>query len=301
MVAIATSASRALGMIINKTSTLGDLGHRSFDRLVKSCVFSILDYGSEVVGPCNDKLLDDVQHRASRFFLGVNRFCPIPCLNAEMGWLSVQHRQMYSLSRYYKKLLKMDNDHLPKKVFLNTINKKDGWCGKMRDLLEKLNLLQYWEIRSGVPTEMLDFSIRESAKTELLQNINEKTKLRTYRTLRLGLETGSQVQCLYSRRTRSLTTQLKCGVLPLRIETGRFHGELVADRICKLCNSNATEDEVHFVFECPVYAKERAELITCLDLAPNQLNLRYLYGHPFVLGKYIDNLWRKRQNILLSV
>ena len=38
------------------------------------------------------------------------------------------------------------------------------------------------------------------------------------------------------------------GILPLRIETGRFVNEALDNRLCRLCNSNAVEDEIHFLF-----------------------------------------------------
>ena len=39
----------------------------------------------------------------------------------------------------------------------------------------------------------------------------------------------------------------------LRIEAG-WHKKLsVEERVCKKCNDNAVEDEVHFLCECPMY------------------------------------------------
>ena len=43
--------------------------------------------------------------------------------------------------------------------------------------------------------------------------------------------------------------QFRSGVLPLRIETGRFNGEALN----RFCNTGAIEDEKHFLFECSLY------------------------------------------------
>jgi len=47
----------------------------------------------------------------------------------------------------------------------------------------------------------------------------------------------------------------------LRIEKGRHRGELVADRVCKLClksiDHNVLEDEYHFLMCCPEYSNLR--------------------------------------------
>ena len=64
---------------------------------------------------------------------------------------------------------------------------------------------------------------------------------------------------------------MRLGILALCIETGRFvntfdpvsglHRKFkVEERLCKLCNTNATEDEFHFLFTCPKYVNERQKL-----------------------------------------
>ena len=63
-----------------------------------------------------------------------------------------------------------------------------------------------------------------------------------------------------SRRKRSMLAQLRFGILPLRLETGRYKGEKVEERICLLCNENKVEDEIHFIFKCPLYKNESGEL-----------------------------------------
>ncbi len=46
---------------------------------------------------------------------------------------------------------------------------------------------------------------------------------------------------LMSRLQRSYLAQLRCGILPLDIETGRWYGVKEEDRICKACNDNQIE------------------------------------------------------------
>ena len=56
---------------------------------------------------------------------------------------------------------------------------------------------------------------------------------------------------------RSVMAQFRYGVLALRIETGRFVGEQVGDRLCRFCDLNLIEDEKHFLLVCPSYANLR--------------------------------------------
>ena len=60
------------------------------------------------------------------------------------------------------------------------------------------------------------------------------------------------------REQRSLTAQLRFGILPLRVETGRFANVQLENRICEICDQNVIEDECHFLFECVKYADIRS-------------------------------------------
>ncbi len=56
---------------------------------------------------------------------------------------------------------------------------------------------------------------------------------------------------------RSYLAQLRCGILPLNIETGRWQGTQLDKRIYKVCNSNSVENEEHFIFHCNKYNNTR--------------------------------------------
>ena len=46
----------------------------------------------------------------------------------------------------------------------------------------------------------------------------------------------------------------------LEIERGWYRKLPVCERMCKYCNVNAVEDEIHFISNCPFYDLERNEL-----------------------------------------
>ena len=74
-----------------------------------------------------------------------------------------------------------------------------------------------------------------------------------------------------SRYQRSLLAQLKFGILPLKIETDRYQGLPLEQRICKLCDSNAVEDELHFMFHCKALDEARQRADSQLNLNSNIL------------------------------
>lgn len=49
-------------------------------------------------------------------------------------------------------------------------------------------------------------------------------------------------------------------ILPLRIETDRYHGELVKERICTFYSKNSLENDVRLLLHCPLYNDYRRNL-----------------------------------------
>ena len=81
------------------------------------------------------------------------------------------------------------------------------------------------------------------------------------------------------------------------------------NRICRLCDLNRVEDELHFGFECPAYRIEREDMIDKLrfgnqGFVVNNIQPENLYKicmmRPFILAKYLKKIWDKRTSILIS-
>ena len=54
----------------------------------------------------------------------------------------------------------------------------------------------------------------------------------------------------------SAFAKFRAGVAPLRVETGRYEGLPLKERLCPFL-SNLVEDEFHVVFECSLYSELR--------------------------------------------
>ena len=65
--------------------------------------------------------------------------------------------------------------------------------------------------------------------------------------------TEPYVSKVYNRARRSLLTQFRCGILHIKIETGKYTQMPIEYRLYILCEENANEDENHFLFECRFY------------------------------------------------
>lgn len=105
--------------------------------------------------------------------------------------------------------------------------------------------------------------------------------------------------------------QIRLGILPLRVETGRWEkgGIALNSRTCQICKSNDVEDEYHFVCDCAVYRKQREALFSKVqvkDCEFGSLSLndkfRVLFtSHQSLLCLYIKDCWQLRQSIVLEM
>ncbi len=61
-----------------------------------------------------------------------------------------------------------------------------------------------------------------------------------------------------------MLVQVRFGILPLHIETGRFRGTALGERTCQICNSQSIEDEFHFNLICNEYNELRINLFNSI-------------------------------------
>ena len=59
---------------------------------------------------------------------------------------------------------------------------------------------------------------------------------------------------------RSAFAKFRCGVAPIRLETGRYEGLPVHERVCRFCQIDV-EDEMHVLLNCDIYDSIRSELL----------------------------------------
>ena len=134
----------------------------------------------------------------------------------------------------------------------------------------------------------------------------KKPKLRTYITFKDEFAVEEYVKFNKSRHARSLLAQFRLGILPLKIETGRFNNLAVEQRICDLCTTKHIEDEKHFLCNCPLYLTPRQKLYEAANsLFPPFNNLNENGKFIFImknmrndLSEYITMSWNLRQRKL---
>ena len=101
--------------------------------------------------------------------------------------------------------------------------------------------------------------------------------------------------------------QLRLGILPLAIETGRFNQTPANERFCYFCKTEV-EDEFHFICKCNLYNDIRNNLIMyMMDFFTGFILLNEEEKFKIImktnnreLHKYVNNAWEIRKLYLYN-
>ena len=163
--------------------------YKVYSVLYDSCVSSITDYGSEVLGfgHCSAKL--NIQLRAIRAFLGPPKTAGNASALSEFDWLQPHYRGQLRMVRFLNRVLKMSNDRLTKNVYiwdkhLNDVGLVKTWSSELRTVLESCDMPQL--IDRDIPfcvktaTKKIEKIMSKQQNIDLKNQCWEKPKLRTF-------------------------------------------------------------------------------------------------------------------------
>ena len=91
--------------------------------------------------------------------------------------------------------------------------------------------------------ELLSFKKRGTRFSE----VRCMPKLHTFCQIKHMLGTENYILYNLSKRKRSLCAQIRSGILPLHIESGRWVGTSEENRLCHFCELDEIENEIHFI------------------------------------------------------
>ena len=113
-----------------------------------------------------------------------------------------------------------------------------------------------------------------------------RNKLRTYKLFKSSFETEKYCMVLMPISHRAAFCKFRCGVAPIRIETGRYENIAVSQRLCNFCN--VVEDETHVILDCSAYDLLRNNLFSkAISVLPSIMNLDSIEKMKF-LFTYLD-------------
>ena len=263
---LADAAGRALGAIRFKLKNLKEIGYNLFDTLVNAGVLTIADYSAGIWGDKVFPKTEQVQYKAARYFLGVHRFASISALLGDMGWTSARTRHKLLMFKLWNRFCYMPHHRITRIVFewdCNFYSNKRGtWSHSMKDLFSEINCddLFYRVLPCDLDYVKSIITQNDTADWDLKRFSSDK--LRYYNLYKLDKSPAEYTSMNISKYQRSLFSQFRAGILPLEIEIGRYKHIPLNERLCRVCNNGAIEDEIHFLCECNTYKEERLILFS---------------------------------------
>ena len=202
--------------------------------------------------------INAVHNRAMRFYLGVGKYTPNAAVSGEMGWVPPVVRQWKHIANFWVRLSQTNDTRLNKRIAMWAHGKSSrckNWfsvIGKhfTQFKIENFNNLDRplhkQSFINGVEKATMNIYLADWLAT--LNKVNGsaslgRNKLRTYRTFKQVYETEGYCNLILPPSHRSALCKFRCGVSPIRIETGRYENLQLDDRKCPFCN--VPEDELH--------------------------------------------------------
>jgi hypothetical protein len=265
---VAQSASRALGLLIAKFKIIGGMSYEVFTKLYHTLVNSVIAYSAPVWGfKSYTCIINAVQNRAMRFFIGTGKFTPVAALSGDMGWVPTCVGQWKVVCGYWHRCCQWAVSDLRSKIFRWALHnakykKCKNWCHYVDECLTKINANNNVKCKKVFVSNIVENLNDQHCTTWSKNIVNETGKLRTYKLFKHHY--GAEPYCTrpIPRRHRSALGKFRCGVAPLRVETGRYTGIPVDLRHCVLCNNGSIEDEIHVFIECKAYTNIRNVLFS---------------------------------------
>ena len=271
---ISQSASRALGLLIAKVKCNGDLPYDVFSKLFDTMVWPVIAYGAAVWGDKSFACINAVQNRAMRFYMGLGKYTPNAAVQGDMGWLPPIVKQWKAIGQQWFRYRLMEDGRINKGIWKwcndRASAKCKNWCYIVKTKFNELDLLEsnnHVKHPKGIFLQNLVNCLFTVYIDEWTQSVSKdtgtrgrgKNKLRTYRSFKTEFGTEFYLRCSLPKKHRSAFAKFRCGVAPLKIETGRYENRPLEDRICPF-GCNVVEDETHLMVICPQYNSVRNEL-----------------------------------------
>ena len=253
---IANSASRALGLVISKFKIAGGLPYKVFTKLYDTIVWPTIGYGSAIYGERKNIRALTLYKIEHRFFLTVGKYTPNNGVNGDMGWTPPHIKQWKSVLKLEIRMKSMEVTRLKSKVYIwaegKGGNNGRNWTFRLKQHMRKYNFSNDNFISNRTVEELEErmFNVfkgewKEKVVSDQGVRPYQRDKLRTYRLFKREYCTEPYVEEVLNRQHRSALAKLRCGVAPLKIETGRYERIPHDQRFCFNC-ANKVEDEIAF-------------------------------------------------------
>lgn len=268
---VITKASRATFNVQKYCKPLGSPPPSLVLKLFNSLVVPVLEYGSEIWSAgTNTDCIDVFQVKFIKRMLKLRQQTATLAVLGEVGELPLSIKLELRVLKYWMRLLKLPDGHIAKQMY-DTLCSLDNigfrsWVTYLKGLLVKYGLENLLDGRILPPNmyKLTKAKIVAAYSTQfcsLISDENRYPKLRTYKLFKSSFEMENYLWLQIPRYRISLC-RLRTSSHHLEIERGRYTipKTPAESRICKQCNLNEVEDEIHFVLNCSQHDVLRVDL-----------------------------------------
>ena len=192
----------------------------------------------------------------------------------------------------------------------------NSWFSNANYLCKKIDIV--WSKCKSMKTTTLKKQLKKNMRQEFLHYWSMKReeghksgKLTTYFYIKTNFEFEKYLS-LKKFEHRKNICKFRISAHNLRIESGRYEkitnkeGQKTTlernERICKLCDMNCVEDEIHSLIECPLYITDRYEFFE--EINKNNKNFYSLSNKEkflWIMSNENDRLLTRLGNFLISI
>ena len=276
---VTEKSRRASFVATRKCAGIGKMTPKVGLHLYDSFVRSVTEYGCEIWSLGKEfQEIETVQLRFIKMLLGVKLSTANVAIYAETArYPSFINFQLKTV-KFYLRLLQMNNNSIVKKVFLE-LSKLDhlglttcNWVSNVKNMFYRckihdlipVNIIE--DKKSDALINVIKKRLQDNFQSQCMFTINNMPILRTYCKFKYVFEAEPYLRTITSYNIRSMLSKFRLSSHVLEIEKGRHNKVLLADRICKACDLNQIEDEIHFFLYCPLYTKERSMFFKLCDI-----------------------------------
>jgi len=278
---LSDQANKAMAQLRLISRKVGGLQFHSFFKVFDASVASILLYGSEIWGFGQYDLIERVQTKACKFFLGVNSSTPNCAALGECGRPLLFTCQVIKSIKYWLRILKLSENRYPKIVYkmLHKLDEKGKttWASAVKNVLFSYGFGYAWFAQEvGNESVFLSFfceRVFDISHQEWTADVASNGRMVTYRDVKFMRVSEYYLDIFKDNRFITAMARLRCSSHCLRVETGRRENLLFDERICFLCDDGDVEDECHFLLKCSFFNDYRMKYFpSCLNVRPTMTN-----------------------------
>ena len=117
-------------------------------------------------------------------------------------------------------------------------------------------------------------AVKNALFTNLSSEIRNNPKLECFQEIKPNeLKLAPYLSCVDNLQHRISLTKLRISGHQLEVEKGRYQNIPREQRICRYCNVDKVENEIHFIRDCTLYNQCRSMFLQNNNLQKHQLTL----------------------------